>query len=82
VNKAFHCNTISEREGFQSVDGNCDQSKLMRERISQASVIAATCLAAGSSGLLRAHKRFDVCIVDEAGQVHEMNTIGALYLAK
>jgi len=58
-----------------------DAAKALKAQVSSAKLIGATCLAAAGSKLLRAHKRFDCCVVDEAGQVNQPNVLGALFLA-
>lgn len=57
-------------------------SERLKEMILGAQVVAATCLTAGASTLLAAHKRFDACVVDEAGQLSQPDVLGALFLSR
>lgn len=43
-------------------------------------VVATTCL--GVNHTLLSHRRFDVCIIDEASQIHQLICLGPLRLAK
>ena len=53
--------------------GGVDQARALSERLQRCRLVATTCLTAASSKLLRSHKRFDVCVVDEAGQVNQVS---------
>ncbi|XP_048140826.1 DNA replication ATP-dependent helicase/nuclease JHS1 isoform X5 [Rhodamnia argentea] len=64
-----HC--FSEK-GMQSVDG-------IKLRLDQVKVVAVTCL--GITSPLLASKRFDVCIMDEAGQTTLPVSLGPLMFA-
>ncbi|KAI4372652.1 hypothetical protein MLD38_010855 [Melastoma candidum] len=58
--------------GMSTVEG-------IRERLDQVKVVAATCL--GITSPLLSSKRFDVCIMDEAGQITLPVSLGPLMFA-
>ena len=77
-----HTGSGSGGGGASSSSSGKDAAKTLKTQIGTAKLIGATCLAAAGSKLLRAHKRFDCCVVDEAGQVNQPNVLGALFLAQ
>lgn len=54
---------------------NMDSIQEIKERLERVNVVAVTCL--GITSPLLTNKRFDICIMDEAGQI----TLPVYYLA-
>jgi superfamily I DNA and/or RNA helicase len=81
VDPRLHDLTI-DGNGVPARGGGPVNAAQLKEKIESSRLVAATCLTASASKLLGAHRRFDFCIVDEAGQISQPNTIGALCLCK
>ncbi|KAH6793808.1 DNA replication helicase [Perilla frutescens var. hirtella] len=58
---------------------NMDSTQEIKERLEKVNVVAVTCLGIGSP--LLTNKRFDICIMDEAGQITLPVSLGPLAFA-
>jgi len=68
--KGILCETVAERRYGKEDGGHGIQGESMMKVMKDTKVVGCTCLSVGKEVLLR-EKKFDVVIVDEAGQVSE-----------
>ena len=77
--KGLMCREIAEKK-YGKVRGGFEGESMIKV-IDDARVVGCTCLSVGKEVLL-AKKKFDVVIVDEAGQISQPAVLGALSMGK
>jgi DNA replication ATP-dependent helicase Dna2 len=77
--KRLMCKELAEKK-YGTVKGGIEGESMIKV-MDDAKVVGCTCLSVGKDVLL-AHKKFDVVIVDEAGQITQPAVLGALSIGK